>query len=240
MYHIGICDDNREVCAGLEEFLCAYGKRRNIETEVTVWYTGEELCSSMGTGKYLPDVLFLDIELLTTDGMKVGKYIREELENLETMIVYISAKSSYAMELFRTQPLDFLIKPLSQQKIEDVMDRAVKLTETRKGLFEYYTGRICFKVMYKDIVYFYSQNKKIHIILKDGEKEFNGKLKEITKTMPANFIQIHQSYLVNYDYIDECTYETVKMKNGEEFPISQPYRKTVRNQMIERVRGGKR
>ncbi len=119
------------------------------------------------------------------------------------------------MELFRIQPLDFLIKPLDQYKVEDVMERARKLTERRKGLFEYYSGGIYFKVMYKDILYFVSDNKKIRMVMKDGEKEFTGKIKEIGKTVPVNFIQIHQSYLINFDCIDECTYETVKMKNGD-------------------------
>lgn len=180
-------------------------------------------------------MLFLDIELLTTDGIKVGRFIREELDNLETLIIYISAKSSYAMELFRIQPLDFLIKPLDQHKVKDVMERARKLTERRKGLFEYYSGGIYFKVMYKDILYFVSDNKKIRMVMKDGEKEFTGKLKDIGKTVPVNFIQIHQSYLINFDCIDECTYETVKMKNGEVLSISQPYRKEVRNQIKKRV-----
>ena len=92
-----------------------------------------------------------------------------------------------------------------------------------------------FKVLYKDILYFSSQNKKVHLVLKDGQKEFNGKLKEIAKKIPGNFIQIHQSYLINFDYIEECSYESVKMKNGDTIPISQPYRKSVRKQLAERV-----
>ncbi|MFQ7863956.1 MAG: LytTR family transcriptional regulator DNA-binding domain-containing protein [Blautia wexlerae] len=48
-------------------------------------------------------------------------------------------------------------------------------------------------------------------------------------------MQIHQSYLINFDYIEECSYESVKMKNGDTIPISQPYRKSVRTQLAERV-----
>ena len=54
-------------------------------------------------------------------------------------------------------------------------------------------------------------------------------------SIPGNFIQIHQSYLINFDYIEECSYESVKMKNGDTIPISQPYRKSVRKQLAERV-----
>ena len=60
----------------------------------------------------------LDIELISTNGIKVGKFIRDELENLEIAIVYISSKSSYAMNLFRVQPIDFLVKPIEKERIK--------------------------------------------------------------------------------------------------------------------------
>lgn len=154
---------------------------------------------------------------------------------METAIVYISANSSYAMDLFRVQPTDFLIKPLDKIKVGNVMNRIQKISEVRKGIFEYFGSGYYFKVLYKDILYFSSQNKKVHLVLKDGQKEFNGRLKEIAKKIPGNFIQIHQSYLINFDYIEECSYESVKMKNGDTIPISQSYRKSVRKQLAERV-----
>ena len=200
-----------------------------------IWYQGESLCRFLRENKKILDVLFLDIELLTTNGIEVGRFIREEQENMETAIVYISANSSYAMDLFRVQPTDFLIKPLDKIKVGNVMNRIQKISEVRKGIFEYFGSGYYFKVLYKDILYFSSQNKKVHLVLKDGQKEFNGKLKEIAKKIPGNFIQIHQSYLINFDYIEECSYESVKMKNGDTIPISQPYRKSVRKQLAERV-----
>lgn len=53
------------------------------------------------------DLLFLDIELVQNNGIAVGNFIRNELEDMQTRIVYISSKESYAMQLFKVQPLDF-------------------------------------------------------------------------------------------------------------------------------------
>ena len=107
MFHIGICDDEKGTCAQLEEWCCDFGEKNGFDIEIYVWYTGESLCDDISDKKLQLDMLFLDIELVSTDGIKVGKYIRDELENLETAIVYISSKSSYAMNLFRVQPIDF-------------------------------------------------------------------------------------------------------------------------------------
>lgn len=238
MYRIGICDDEKGTCAILEDMIYEYGEKNGIKVEVSVWYTGEGLCDFLK--KDLLDILFLDIELISTDGIKVGNFIREELENIETTIVYISSKSSYAMNLFRVQPLDFLIKPLKKENIEDVLAKSIKLYERKNQLFEYHSKGYYYKIPYKDIIYFYSQNKKIIIVLKNEELQFNGKLKEIVRTTPSNFIMIHQSHLVNLEYVVECSYELVKMQGGSLLNISQPYRKSVREQMMQYKWGKKK
>lgn len=233
MFHIGICDDAKGICAQLEEWCYEYGKKNGLDIEVYVWYTGEGLCDDITNKKSQLDMLFLDIELISTDGIKVGKFIRDELENLEVAIVYISSKSSYAMNLFRVQPIDFLIKPIEKEKLEEVITCGVKLYERKNQVFEYHVRGHNHKVAYKEIIYFYSEDKKINIALKNEEMQFNGKLKDIAKVVPHNFVLIHQSYLINLDFVTECSYELVKMNNGTLLNISQPYRKMVKEKITQ-------
>ena len=237
VFYIGICDDEKGTCAQLEEWCYDYGKKNGLDIEVYVWYTGESLCNDISSKKSRLDMLFLDIELISTDGIKVGKFIRDELENLEIAIVYISSKSGYAMNLFRVQPIDFLIKPIEKEKLMEVIICGIKLHERNKQEFEYCVRGYNYKISYKDIVYFYSRDKKINIVLKNEERQFNGKLKNIAKAVPHNFILIHQSYLINLDFVTECSYELVKMNNGALLNISQPYRKIVREKITQNVWG---
>ena len=231
MFHIGICDDEKFTCAELEELLYECGKALGTKLEINVWYTGESLCNSLQKD-VKPDLLFLDIELVSTDGIQVGKYIRDVLDNSDIMIVYISSKSSYAMSLFKVQPLDFLIKPLDKSEICQVLAKAIALNEKKNLFFECSSKGCRYKVYYKDIMYFYSQDKKINIVTKNEELEFNGKLKEVVQEVPHNFLQIHQSFLVNLDFVSKCTYEEMEMKNGAILSISQPYRKKVRDTIM--------
>lgn len=55
----------------------------------------------------------------------------------------------------------------------------------------------------------------------------------MAEKLPAGFIMIHQSYIINSDYVAEYTYETVRMQDGTVFGISRPYRKTVRGRIKE-------
>ncbi len=71
------------------------------------------------------------------------------------------------------------------------------------------------------------------MVTKDSTVQFTGKIKDIIVILPECFIQIHQSYIINMNYISECSYETVKMSGGVELNISQPYRKMVRKSIMD-------
>lgn len=232
MFNIGICDDEKETCTELERMLYECSEKWGIEIDTNVWFTGESLCNFLTQGNLL-DLLFLDIELISMDGIQVGNFIREELKNLETVIVYISSKSSYAMELFQVQPLGFLIKPLKTDEVEKIALKSIELYEMKNQSFEYHIKGDFYKIPYKEIIYFSSQNKKISIVTKEKEIQFNGKLKSIESMLPHNFIMIHQSYIINLDYILEGSYELIKMRGGILLNISQPYRKSVRKRIMQ-------
>ena len=96
MYYVGICDDERAACAQIAEMVYEYDNRNKVGIEVLIWYTGEALYQDMRKNKSV-DLLFLDIELVSTDGIQIGRQIRHELEDQDVSIAYISSKSSYAL-----------------------------------------------------------------------------------------------------------------------------------------------
>ena len=231
MYKIGICDDDKILCSVLEEQIYELSKEIEIKVDVEVWYSGESIQNDLKKGIEL-DLLFLDIELVRKNGIAIGNFIRNEMENMQTHIVYISSKENYAMQLFKVQPLDFLIKPVSAENIREVLIRSVKQKSSGETYFEYQKGNSVFRVPVRNIAYFMSMDKKIIIVKKDGKEEFYGRLKKIAETLPADFLMIHQSYIINQAYVSEYSYEMVKMADGEHLNISKPYRKETRSKIM--------
>ena len=230
MYRIGICDDDKELCSGLEEQIYHIAKELSVKAEVEVWYSGESILNDLGNGVQL-DLIFLDIELVHKDGISVGRFIRGEMEDIQTHIVYISSNQSYAMQLFKIQPLDFLIKPVSNEQLKEVLARSLKQKRSPDVCFEYQKGSSILRIPTRDIAYFMSMDKKIRLMTKDGEEEFYGKLKNILEKLPADFVMIHQSYIINQQYVNEYSYDSIKMSDGAILSISKPYRKTTRDKI---------
>lgn len=227
MYRIGICDDDKILCSLLEEQLQKLSADMLVKFEIEVWYSGESLECDLKKGTEL-DILFLDIELLQKNGIEIGAFIRDEMGDTDTHIVYISSKQGYAMELFKMQPLEFLVKPISVARLKEVLERSMKRKKYAESCFEYQKGSQIFRISVKEILYFMSMDKKILMIKKDGQEEFYGKLKNVMGQLPADFLMIHQSYVIHQEYVSEYSYESIKMMNGDVLSVSKPYRKVVR------------
>lgn len=231
MFHIGICDDGENVCTSIENMLLQYAQKKNIQMDTNIWYTGESLRVYLVSGGHL-DVLFLDIELFKMTGIEVGSYIRNQLDNMGLQIVYISGKASYAQQLFKTQPLDFLVKPIMQEQINEVMDLALKITKRRKERFEFKQGKDYHYIPMGDIVYLGSEGRKVKVVTMKAAFEFYGKLKEAAKCLSEDFIVIHQSYIINREYVSRYTYEIVELVDGTILTISPANRKFMRDKLL--------
>lgn len=233
MYKIWICDDGENICTSIENMLKQYARKRELPIDVSIWYSGEGLKDYLEKGDY-PDILFLDVEMVGMTGIEVGGYIRNQLDNMETQIVYISEKISYAQQLFKTQPLDFLVKPISQPQIDDVIDMAVRVIKKRDKRFEFRQGKDYYYVPMREIVYLGSEGRKVKVVTSKETFEYYGRLKEAAKLLSEDFITIHYSYIINREHVFRYTYEFVELLNGTILSISPANRKFVRDKILKK------
>ena len=93
------------------------------------------------------DILYLDIELFEVSGIDAGIFIRKQMENHTMQIIYISGKQSYAQQLFKVQPMDFLVKPIEEEKIEETLALALKIVGRNTKRFEFQLGKEYYYVL---------------------------------------------------------------------------------------------
>lgn len=234
LYRIGICDDEISTCTEIEHKLKIVASELDMSIEVFIWYSGESLLASFQKGCQL-DFLLLDIELFELSGIDLGKYLREENKDYKIQIIYISSKRNYAMQLFQTQPLDFLIKPVSVSELNTAINRGVSYLGNPKVYFEYCKNKKIHRMECNEIMYFYSDRKLVNIIGIEEKDEYYGKLKDVQKKLPENFLMIHQSFIINLNYVKKYTYENITMADNSILNISKSYIVTVRKTIFERM-----
>jgi DNA-binding LytR/AlgR family response regulator len=235
---ISICDDEKNISGELESFLIEILSKLNVKYEIDVYFSGTEICKKLEEGVHY-DLIFLDIEFAKDEinGVEVGQFVRDEYKNHAASIVFISWERKYSMQLFDIQPLNFLIKPLAYDKVEQVVRRYLYIAGLWSSHFTYKIGHDTFKVQVKDIIYVESLDRKLILYLTDGRREeFYGSLKKTFKEQlqKFDFLFIHASYAVNYDYVAHYNYEEMKLDIADIIlSVSQGRRKEIRAAYVD-------
>jgi DNA-binding LytR/AlgR family response regulator len=171
-------------------------------------------------------------------GIEVGRFLRDKLKNETVQIVYISAKTEYAMELFEFRPMNFLVKPINRSQIDKLMDKYLRITGQNEQFFEYKKKTNFFKVPLAEILYFESHNRKVYIQMTDKKDDFYGSMDDVYKIVKGHcFLFIHKSIIVNYRKIKKISYEQVTMIDDTVLPISQSRRSAIKK-MCMKIRKG--
>jgi DNA-binding LytR/AlgR family response regulator len=194
--------------------------------------SGDHLCENYEKGKY--DLIFLDIEYEGKNGVETGKYIRETMGDETVQIAYISGNIGYAMELFEYHPINFLEKPVSEAAVKRVVDKYLLLSNQKFENFQYKIGSDRFQVALSEIKYFSSRARKVTLHGKEKDEEFYGSLETIySQVKGKQFLYVHKSFIVNYQYIKKMEYEQVILHDETVIPISQSRRSAIRKQFMD-------
>lgn len=167
----------------------------------------------------LPDLIFMDIHL--SDGSAFAIFDKIAVE---TPIVFTTAYDQYAIEAFRVNSIDYLLKPVKVGDIRHALDKYGKLT--RQDLVQYlsqltqlaappkYQDRLLIPskdklipVNLRDVSCFYTTDKNTFVYLKNGEKyPYSKTLEQIIATLdPAHFIRANKQFIVAKDSVTNIT-----------------------------------
>ena len=231
---IAICDDDQFICGELETLLINILESNNITHDIDVFFSGEELVRTFNNSNTSYDLIFLDIELPNQNGIDIGTYIRENLIDHKTEISYISSNNSYAMDLFKLRPIDFLEKPITSKKVTHVINTYLNLIEYNNKNFQYSKNKNTFNIPLSDILYFEHKGRKTVLHTFDETIDFYDSFDNIlTKLDTKRFILVHKSFIINYRCISKFGAKEVTMIDGRIIPISQSKRSQVQNKITE-------
>jgi DNA-binding LytR/AlgR family response regulator len=179
-----------------------------------------------------PDIVFLDIEMPGMNGLDFARQLREQPE-INTAVVFVTGYSEHAVDAFSQQATDYLLKPVSNERLLQCLLRIHNQRTTRvddpdiqrlpvRGL------SAILLVPISDIVCITSREKKVFVRMKDGtEHRALQNLTQLEERLMRNkFIRIHGSYVVPTNHITEIMhlgnhdYE-VRLSDGRRAPVGR-------------------
>jgi DNA-binding LytR/AlgR family response regulator len=171
-----------------------------------------------------PDIAFLDIRMPGLTGMEVADRISSDCR-----VVFVTAYEAYAVEAFEKEAADYLLKPVSRERLERTVMRLKEGLETGEPFPVEALRRIMaqigseegsrslryLRVQHGDsvrlipvdeVVYFKAQDKYTQVMTGEGESLIRKTIKELAGELaPEQFWQIHRGTIVNVRHIDRVS-----------------------------------
>ena len=215
MIRIAICDDSAMDAEHLKS-VCESCELPD-SPEISVYQSGQSLLAELSAGNF--DVIFLDIDMPDSNGIEVGKAIRQEKEN--AIIIFCTSYPQYAIEAYDCEAFHYILKPCTRERIQDVLLRAInKLGMIRK----YHSIKVqnkIIKIPISDIYYVEYCQKHILYHLTDRTIETTGRFSDIYDELKKfGFYQIHQGYIVNFEKVRDFKGFTAVLEDGRNVMIS--------------------
>ena len=221
-YKAVIADDEKELRTYLRSMLSEVWPDLTICSEAKNGKEALQMVESLH-----PDIAFLDIKMPGLSGMEVAKRIAGLCR-----IVFVTAFDQYAVEAFESEAVDYLLKPVSKERLIHTMQRLKKqlnvsiepparLTEVIEQVLSKLANRggsdflRWIKAQNKDTIrlipveeadYFKAEDKYTLVMTKEGETLIKKSIKELTQELnPAQFWQIHRGTIVNVSKIEKVS-----------------------------------
>lgn len=195
------------------------------------------------------DVIFTDINMPDMSGMELIESLTES-----PMVVFITAYSDYAVESYRLSAVDYLLKPYGfadfQRAANKVLDqynlRAVERETPPSSTVNTTESSIFVKVDYRfirielsDIRYIkgFGEYLQIYTTGNDNPILTLSSFNAIMEKLPANFLQVHRSFIVNMNCVSSINKGRIIMDSDTYIPVGDRYKDDFQNYLLSRSIG---
>lgn len=190
------------------------------------------------------DLMYLDINMPDLSGIDFVK----SLEN-PPKIIFITAYTEYALEGFRVDALDYLLKPVSyadflksankaRNYFQNTLPQAGRTEEEREYLFVK-SGYKVVKICLKDIVYIEGKREYVSIHLTNNKSVMPLiSLRVLEEQLPSeSFMRVHRSYIVNLEKINTIDHSRIVFDGNVYIPVSEQYKELFQKYVNSRSLG---
>ncbi len=186
-----------------------------------------------------PVIAFLDIQMPLLSGLDLAG-----MAGPDTAIVFVTAFEEYAMEAFRKNAWDYLLKPVAYADFFKTYHKVRKSLSPYHPAMSEESRRFVFfsearsgyqRIFLDDIIYVEMMENYARIFLSNGKHIlYNISLRKLNYQLASNrFMQVHKSYLINLQKISYFTGHRVLMEDKQEIPVGDAYRQALVMKLYE-------
>lgn len=231
MLQIAIVDDEQRERERLKQYVERYFLERNQEAAVSLYDDGAAL---LRAGTKTLDLLFLDIQMKQVDGLSAARQIRMADEDVQ--IVFITNMAQYAIDGYSVSALDFLVKPVNEERTARVLDKARKrLADQKPKTVSLRNSEGLFVVDTREILYIETDGRHLLLHTATAKMSCYETLQGLKEKLPGHFFRCHNAYLVNLQKVERVMGSDIVV-GGRNVPLSKHRRREFMQAMARFVK----
>ena len=214
-YKVAVCDDSDADRRYIMNMVRSWASAAGHEVQIDGFPSAESfLFRYAGESDY--DILLLDIEMGAMDGVTMAKELRKSNDTVQ--IIFITGYSDYISEGYEVAALHYLMKPVNEEKLCLVLDRAAeKLAKNERILNFEVSGEMVrvpiYQIRYADVLGNYvTVHAQTDVTVKMT-------LGELEKQLDERFYRVGRSALVNLTQISRVTRAEIRLNDGTAIPL---------------------
>ena len=236
LFKIAVCDDENPFRDYLKGIIGEILKERQIDFVIDSFSSGKEFVKlNIDMAKY--HIIFLDINMDDMDGMETAKYLRKLCK--ETYVVFVTAYIKYTLEGYKVDAIRYLLKntPGFEISVEESLNAILEKMNYNNRIQNFHFKEGQKKLNPDKIIYIESRLHDVffHVLENDvAVYSLAATLNQIEeKINDRRFLRIHQSYLVNMEFIKCMKTQTVTLLDDTVIQISKLRYRHVREKYAD-------
>lgn len=237
MIKIAICEDDVFYMEKERTLIESYFKTKDLSCDITTFGSGIELTKDFREDY---DLIFLDVAMEDMDGLAAARWLRDH--DTKAVIVFLSGYPEYSLEGYKVEAHRFLLKNDEnlESSLAECLDSAIaKMQRDEKKIALSVQGGTL-SIAPSKIVYAESKGHKviIHVLETSGkmrEYYMYGRLACVQEELAhLGFMRIHQSYLINKDYLTNVYRYKAELVQGITLGVSKKYYKDAEDYYVHK------
>jgi DNA-binding LytR/AlgR family response regulator len=227
-YRLAICEDQPADAQYVSTLVAQWAAAAGHTVSADTYPSAETFLFRYAEDKAY-DILLLDIEMGAMNGVELAKTIRRD--NREIQIVFITGYTDYIADGYDVEALHYLLKPVTQDRLSAVLDRATEKLARNERTLLLNQGGETIRVPLYEIRYLEVQQNYVTIharedyTVKKTLSAFEGELDD-------GFFRAGRSFLLNLRYISRITRTEVHLKDGARVPLAHGLYDALNRAMI--------
>ncbi|MFT5618678.1 MAG: two-component system LytT family response regulator [Arenicella sp.] len=201
--------------------------------------------------KHKPDLIFLDVQIPDFNGFEVLEMIAHK-----PVVIFCTAFDQYALKAFEQHAIDYLLKPIDQDRFRQAVNRALEqieknkmdfgvLLDTVKNANQSFPSHVIVQKSNKmlnlpvaEIMYLEASGDYTVLHTKDDEYVSSKTLTSWLEQLDSSFfVRIHRSNIINFRYLKEVEKHfkgglMATMQNGKQLSVSRTYAKNIKDRLV--------